>query len=161
MNEEMTLEELKRDFSPNDMFGEIIGVEKIEDTLYEYKVGSMGVGTKYIQRFGTPGHYIYIYPANKIKKLSRKLRWAYARFVKRSQRFLNRFKTAYEGQGMHVKPQSWHRAVVDVTKKDGGILQFNVNLKAHGIYSYRSKRGVGGAAVSLGRAKKRGILRYR
>lgn len=154
-------EDMVSDFKPNIPVDSILDILKIDNGLYEYKVGSMGIGTKYVQRFGTPGHYVYIYPSKRLQKFSRRIRWAYARFVHRSQRFLNRFKIAYEGQGMHVKPQSWHTAIIDVTKKDGSILQFKVDLKSHGIYSYRSKRGIGGAAVSLGKAKKRGILRYR
>lgn len=152
---------IEEDFEPSVEFSEIISKEKIEGDLYEYKVGSMGIGTKYIQRFGTPGNYVYIYPSKRLQRFSRRVRGAYARFIKKSQAFLNKFKTAYEGTSMHVKPKTWHSAIIDLRKKDGGLLQFHVDLKAHGIYSYRSKRGQLGAAVKLGRAKKKGILRYR
>lgn len=155
------LKEVANDFAPNVPFDTIISKEQIEGDLYEYKLGSMGSATKYIQRFGTPGNYVYIYPSQRFQRFSKKVRIAYARFLKKSKGFLNKFKVAYEGTSINVKPKTWHTAIVDVNRKDGSILQFKVNLKAHGIYSYRSKRGQLGAAVKLGRAKKRGILRYR
>jgi len=155
------LMEVVNDFMPNVSFDTIISKEQIEGDLYEYRLGTMGAGTKYIQRFGTPGQYVYIYPSKRIQRFSKKIRASYARFLKKSKTFLNSFKVAYEGTSIHVKPKTWHTAIVDVNRKDGSILQFKVNLKAHGIYSYRSKRGQLGAAVKLGRAKKRGILRYR
>jgi len=155
------IREVVDDFTPMIPFDAILGKEQIEGDLFEYKLGSMGAATKYIQRFGTPGQYVYIYPSKRFQRFSKKIRAAYARFLKKSRGFLNKFKVAYEGTSIHVRPKTWHTAIIDVNKKDGGILQFKVNLKAHGIYSYRSKRGQLGAAVKLGRAKKRGILRYR
>lgn len=140
--------------------GEILEVLKYGNIL-EFKMGAVGTSVKYIQRLGSPGHYIYIYPTNSMAKLSRKARFTYSRMVSRASRFLKRVQRAYSAESMSMKPKNWHTSIVTMTGKQIGMTQFTFDLKTHGIYSYRSKRGHVGASVKLAKAKKKGILRYR
>lgn len=132
-----------------------------EEQFLEYTKGGKRYGAKYLNRFGVPGNYSYIYPEGNFERYSRKVKFFFSRFMKKSQRFLNQVKTNYEAKKLDVKPKNWANAIINVTKRDGGLLQFHVDTKSHHIYSYRSKGGQGGAAASLSKAKRSGILRYR
>lgn len=134
-----------------------------EKSLLEYKKGQMGVGMKYVQRLGTPGNYIYVYPGmKKFSNMSRKTQMFFNRHMRRARGFLSRFSLNYDAQNMNIKPKTWNSAVLNIKTSGGELYQFHVNLKSHGIYSYRSRRGMsGGTSASLARSKKKGILRYR
>lgn len=129
--------------------------------LLEYTTGGRRLGAKYIQRFGVPGKYQYVYPIKKWERLSRKTKFHFARFVKHTARFMKMISFSYEQKGINIKPLNWHNALVDINKKDGDLLQLGISLKSHQIYSYKSKRGITGGSTSLSKAKKSGILRYR
>jgi hypothetical protein len=132
------------------------------EQILEYKIGQKVFGASYVQRLGTPGNYIYIYPPKKFSNFGRRTKQAYARFVKKSKRFLKKVALRYEATSINMKPKSWAAAVIDIHKKNGDVIQMHVNLKNHNVYSYRSRRGhVGGAAQNLSKSKRKGILRYR
>ena len=146
------------------MFNEILEIllgSNDEGFLLEYIKGGKRYGAKYLNRFGFPGNYSYIYPSGNFAKYSRKVKFFFSRFMKKSQRFLNRIRTNYEAKKLDVKPKNWSNAIINVVKRDGSILRFHVDTKSHHIYSYKSKGGRGGGAASLSTAKRRGILRYR
>jgi hypothetical protein len=131
------------------------------DVLYEYIIGQRASLAKYLQRFGAPGHYQYVYPSNGFSRMTRRAKAVFGRIIRRSRRFFKKYQESYGAKGFNVKPKTWHDSVMTVTKSDGGILNFHVNLKQHGIYSYRSHRGKGGVAVKMNKSKKKGVLRYR
>lgn len=137
-------------------------VHDSQEYFKEYKVGSAGIAHQYLQRFGVPGKYTYIYPDRRFEKLGRKTSFIYKRFLRKARRFLNAIKMSYDAQSMNVKPKTWHSAIVNIRKKDGINVMLHVNLKSHQIYSYRSSRGKsGGASGILAKRRKQGILRYR
>lgn len=147
-----------------------MGIERLLDLLKdsyedeivkEYKSGAMGTATKYIQRIGTPGHYKYIYATRGFDKMSRKAKFFYNRLIRRSKKFLGKISNLYGAQSMSIKPVTWRTAIVNVQKKSGVNVMLHVDLKSHQIYSYKSKRGQGGASFELARSKKSGILRFR
>lgn len=131
-----------------------------ERELLEIKKGFRKLNAKYVSRFGSPGHYIYVYMPKGLERMSRRAKFAYGRIVKRSKKFLDSIKTRYDASSLTVKPKTWHTAIVKLTTKDN-VLAFHVNLKSHSIYSYRSKRGQNAAFVKMTKAKKAGLLRYR
>lgn len=131
-----------------------------QEELLEIKKGFRKLNSKYVSRFGQPGHYVYVYMPKGLERMSRKAKFAYGRIVKRSKKFLNGIKSRYDATSLTVKPKTWHTAIVKVATRDN-ILAFHVNLKSHQIYSYRSKRGQNAAFVKMTKAKKAGLLRYR
>lgn len=129
--------------------------------ILEYVLGGARIGARYLQRMGSPGHYIYIYPSKGFEKMTRRARFAYGRMVNKAKKFLTKMQIHYGATSMNVKPKTWHLAVVKMTGKETGSTEFLFNLKSHQIYSYRSHRGVTGASAALSKSKKAGILRYR
>ncbi len=133
----------------------------IKDEFLEYSKGMKLSGSKYLQRIGTPGNYIYIYPGKKALTMNRRMKAIYTRFVRKSSRLLNRISTRYEATSMNIKPKSWSRSIISVTTKRGGTLQMNIDLQKHGIHSYRAVNMGGGASAKLSMSKRKGVLRYR
>lgn len=133
----------------------------IKDEFLEYSKGMKLSGSKYLQRIGTPGNYIYIYPGKKALTMNRRMKAIYTRFVRKSSRFLNRISTRYEATSMNIKPKSWGRSIISVTTKNGGTLQMNIDLQKHGIHSYRAVNMGGGSSAKLSMSKRKGVLRYR
>ena len=133
----------------------------IRDEFLEYSKGMKLSGSKYLQRIGTPGNYIYIYPGKKALTMNRRMKAIYTRFVRKSSRLLNRISTRYEATSMNIKPKSWSRSIISVTTKRGGTLQMNIDLQKHGIHSYRAVNMGGGASAKLSMSKRKGVLRYR
>lgn len=131
------------------------------DQQLEYVVGQRASMAKYLQRFGVPGKYQYVYPSTGFTRMSRRAKAVFSRVIRRSKRFFKKYQESYGAKGFNVKPKTWHDAIMTINKPNGSILNFHVNLKQHGIYSYRSKRGRGGVWVSMNKAKKKGVLRYR
>jgi hypothetical protein len=138
-------------------------IEEVDltDGILEFKLGGMLAGAKYIQRIGSPGHYIYIYPNKTMEKMGRKMRFFYARFTSRHKKWLGSFSANYGATSMNIRPKNWHTAIVDMHSKERGLLQMNVNLAKHSIYSYRSQRKGAGTSASLSMSKRKGLLRYR
>jgi len=133
-----------------------------KELLLEYSKGVKLFGSSYLQRIGTPGNYIYIYPSTKSRTLGRRYRRSYTRFVKKSRRFLNKLSTRYNATAMNIKPRNWHTAFVKVSSGSGGTLNLHIDLKKHGIKSYRSvNMGSGGTSSQLATSKRKGVLRYR
>lgn len=133
----------------------------IKEEFLEYSKGVKLSGSKYLQRIGTPGNYIYVYPGKKALTMNRRMRAIYTRFITKSRRFLTRISTRYEATSMNIKPKSWRRSIVTLTTKNGGTLQMNIDLQKHGIHSYRSVNMGGGASAKLSMSKRKGVLRYR
>lgn len=131
------------------------------DEMLEYVVGQRASLAKYLQRFGSPGNYTYVYPSNGFMRMTRRAKAVFGRIIRRSRKFFKKYQQSYNAKGFNVRPKTWHDAIMTVRKPDGGVLNFHVNLKQHGIYSYRSHRGRGGAAVTMNKSKKKGVLRYR
>lgn len=130
--------------------------------LLEYSKGQKIFGSSYLQRIGSPGNYIYIYPQSKTQKVGRRYRQAYTRFVKKSKRFLTKMSVRYEATSMNIKPKNWYTSIVNLNTRNGGSLQFKFDLKSHGIKSYRSvNMGTGGVSSQLAKSKRKGVLRYR
>lgn len=129
--------------------------------LLEYAFGSSFKAARYLQRFGSPGHYTYVYSPEFMRRYGRKASFFFARFLKKSGRFINKIKVRYDAMKINVKPQSLTTAILHIQKGDGGILDLGVNLQKHQIYSYRSRRGISGASTKLSKAKRQGVLRYR
>jgi hypothetical protein len=143
------------------MLKEMVEILKGFDILLEYGKGTSGVGVKYLTRMGVPGSYTYVYSPRRMARMTRKAKFFYTRFLKRSTKFLNQFRVRYDASAVNVKPKTWATAIVNVKTKQGGMFDFHVNLRSHQIYSYRSRRGTVGAAGVMARAHKSGILRYR
>lgn len=133
----------------------------IKDEFLEYSKGIKLSGSKYLQRIGTPGNYIYIYPGKKALSMNRRMKAIYARFITKSRRFLTRISTRYEATSMNIKPKSWSRSIVSLTTRRGGTLQMDIDLQKHGIHSYRAANMGGGASAKLSMSKRKGTLRYR
>lgn len=133
----------------------------IKEEFLEYSKGIKLSGSKYLQRIGTPGNYIYVYPGKKALTMNRRMKAIYTRFITKSRRFLTRVSTRYEATSMNIKPKSWRRSIVTLTAKNGGTLQMNIDLQKHGIHSYRAVNMGGGASAKLSMSKRKGVLRYR
>ena len=128
----------------------------------EYAKGKKIFGSSYLQRLGSPGNYIYIYPSAKMKNITRKYKTAYTRLVKKSKRFLKRIGTRYEATSINLRPKTWHKSIITIKTKNGGTLNLKYNLKKHGVKSYRSvDMGTGGMSSQLAKSKRKGVLRYR
>ena len=127
----------------------------------EYGFGGKRMGAKYMQRLGSPGHYKYVYAPSSINRFSRKAKFYYSRFLKRSAKFLKSIALSYDAKALNVKPKTWRTAIVNIQQNSGLNLMLHVDLKSHQIYSYKSHRGQMGASTKLSRAKKKGILRFR
>jgi hypothetical protein len=136
-------------------------VSSDEQIVREYTMGSSRIGAKYLMRRGAPGRYTYIYAPKRLMKLTRKARNAYAHFLKKSSKFLKSISLSYDAKALNATPVTWRTAIVNVQKQNGTNLMLHVDLKSHQIYSYKSKRGQGGASFTMARAKKKGILRFR
>lgn len=130
--------------------------------LLEYSKGQKIFGSSYLQRLGTPGNYIYIYPSKKTQKLGRRYRQAYTRFIKKHRRFLKKISTRYEATSINIKPRNWYTSMVKMNTRNGGTLQLRLDLSKHRIKSYRSvNMGSGGVSSQLAKSKRAGVLRYR
>ncbi|PKP53829.1 MAG: hypothetical protein CVT92_02535 [Bacteroidetes bacterium HGW-Bacteroidetes-1] len=133
----------------------------IKAEFLEYSKGIKLSGSKYLQRIGTPGNYIYVYPGKKALTMNRRLKAVYSRFVRKSRRFLTSLSTRYDATSMNIKPKSWRRSMITLTTRSGGTLQMNIDLSKHGIHSYRAMNMGGGASAKLATSKRKGVLRYR
>ena len=60
-----------------------------ERELLEIKKGFRKLNSKYVSRFGSPGHYIYVYMPKGLERMSRRAKFAYGRIIKRSKKFLD------------------------------------------------------------------------
>jgi hypothetical protein len=129
--------------------------------LLEIKKAGRKSNSKYLQRFGVPGHYVYIYPLAKMKRLSRKARYSYKRALRRTRSFSKKIGIAYGATTLNQRPKSWHTAIVKFNAENGVTGQLAVNYKKHAIYNYKSRRSGAGGSAKLARARKKGILRYR
>jgi hypothetical protein len=131
--------------------------------ILEYIKGRKVLGSKYLQRLGSPGNYIYVYPGRKIVALGRNYKRAYSRFIQKNRTFLNKIQTRYDATHVDIMPgRKWTSALMKMTTKGGDTISFHLNLKTHGIKSYRSvDKGSGGVSAQLAKSKKNGVLRYR
>jgi hypothetical protein len=130
--------------------------------LKEYKIGMRRLNAKYIQRFGTPGNYNYVYKSKKFDQQPRLVKKVYGRIMNRAGRFLKSLKLRYGATRLQVKPLGWHHAVVTLTG-DKGTLQFDADLVKHQLKPYRTKfthRNMRLSSVNS-ELKRKGILRYR
>ena len=132
-----------------------------KNELTEIIKGAKKAASKYLQRFGVPGHYTYIYPSNNLLTMGRKTKNSYKRFLKRSRNFMKKLGVAYGATSINLKPTTWKTSLLKMNSEHGENYFFKVNLFSHKIYSYRSRRINGGLASKLSRDKKKGILRYR
>ncbi len=130
--------------------------------LLEYSKGQKVLGSNYLQRIGTTGNYIYIYPIDKIQKMGRRYKQIYIRFIKKHRKFLKKISLRYEATNVDIKPKNWYTSIVSMNTKNGGTLQLKMSLNNYKIKSYRSvNMGSGGISTQLAKSKKMGILRYR
>ena len=130
--------------------------------LLEYSKGMKVLGSTYLQRIGSPGNYIYIYPTKRSQKMGRRYRQAYTRFIKKHKRFLKKISTRYEATSMNIKPKNWYTSLVKLNTKNGGTVQMRLDLRNHRIKSYRAvNMGTGGMSSQLAKSKRQGVLRYR
>jgi hypothetical protein len=137
-------------------------MQDIRPILLEYKSGMRRLNAKYIQRFGTPGDYRYIYKSAKYNAMSRKTRAVFGRIVHKANRFLKAIKLRYGATKVIVKPMGWHHAVVTLTG-DKGVATLSADLVRHKTKGYRTKvqHRIGKLSTVSGNLKKKGILRYR
>lgn len=137
--------------------------EKLNDfaQLLEYTTGSAGIGVKYLARRGSPGSYTYVYPNDKINKLSRTKYKTLKRWLKKHNRFINKINIAYRGNRMNLKTLSWGYQMAVINRRDGSKFKLGINLKSHKIYGYKSKIKGPSASAHLNNLRKKGILRYR
>ena len=129
----------------------------IKEEFLEYSKGIKLSGSKYLQRIGTPGNYIYVYPGKKALTMNRRMRAIYTRFITKSRRFLTRISTRYEATSMNIKPKSWRRSIVTLTRSYGGTLQMNIDLQNT---AFTLSCNMGGAAANC-YVKRKGVLRHR
>lgn len=144
------------------MFYEVPVQPSKEYVQLEYKTGMRRMNAKYLQRFGTPGNYRYIYKSNKFTRLSRKVQTVYNRIAHRANRWLKSVQMRYGATRLQVKPLGWHHAVVRLTG-DRGTIEFDADLTKHRIKPYRTRvqHRIMSLSTVNGNLKKKGILRYR
>ena len=130
--------------------------------VMEYMTGMRRIGAKYIQRFGVPGNYRYVYQTKKFARLSRKIKAVYGRIVKRSDLFLKQAQLKYGATHLTVKTKSWHQAIITLTG-DRGTFDLIADLPNKRITGYRTKatHRVGRLSTVNSRLRKKGVLRYR
>lgn len=127
----------------------------------EYLSGTSGIGVKYLNRFGSPGNYSYIYPDDKINRYGRVKYRAFMRYLTHHNRFIQRINQAYNGRKISLKTISWHYQLATITRQEGSSFKLGINLRNHKIRSYRSKLRGPSASAHLNSLKRRGVLRYR
>ena len=137
-----------------------ISLNKFADLL-EYKLGTSGMGTKYLTRTGVPGNYTYIYPNDKANKLSRSKLRVLTRWMRKHSAFVNKINVAYRGNKMQLKTLAWGYQLATISDRQGTQFRLGINLKKHKIYGYKSKIKGPSASAHLNSLRKRGILRHR
>ena len=135
-------------------------IDVTPERFNEIKKGFKKLNSKYLNRFGSPGHYIYVYMPTGIQRMNRRVRFLFARMMKKSNKFMNQMRMRYEATSFTLKPKTWHSGVIKMSTANNQMF-FHVNLKSHQIYSYRSKRGQSSGFTKMNTARKAGLLRYR
>lgn len=139
-----------------------VDIPKAKILQLEYSVGMRRLNAKYMQRFGTPGNYRYIYKSNSFTRLPRKVQSVYGRIAHKAGRWLKSVQLRYGASRIQVKPKGWHHAIVTLTG-DRGKIDLDVDLTKHQIKSYRTRQThrINSLSAVNGSLRKRGILRYR
>lgn len=135
-------------------------LNKLGDLL-EYMTGTSGTGVKYINRMGSPGNYTYMYPNDKVNKLSRSKYKVLKRWLGKHQAFINKINIAYRGNKTSLKTLAWGYQMATISTRQGTSFKLGINLKKHKIYGYKSKIKGPSASAYLNSQRKKGILRYR